>query len=462
MPSPARQQQRGDKIVLQYAENKSDRTRTRRERKTRERRGGEVLTCPLGWPSLSVRYAPRSRSIYVASLYRDPSALAATADDGNGALSSCPCGGLDPLHCFDPLHGTVPVAQAAASFRGHHRLRRELEVRTCEEDHDASSSPSSRREVDQLCGMLSAPSCARASHSGDCDLRAPGITFEQWSVAVHQRLTQEEAERKRVALADLAYQVKRRARAQEEYRLWLEMKAAEAHQEHEATKRTTTRDKLEGQRKHQPPLTAEEEVARQQANQAQFEAWCSDRDRARALHSRLARSLARDQTKTTKEAASERSRLGAQAFDAWKAQRAKEEVRVQREQQQRVGQGKTDDEATRRESEATKAKAAQEYAIWLARTTEQRQQQEAIRLRSEAAADDARRKRAEQVDRTRADQERQIARAFARIQREKRAAALQAEAEQQRAHRLTWKKKTPGEVVAYSTSAPERRKVAFR
>jgi DNA repair exonuclease SbcCD ATPase subunit len=348
---------------------------------------------------------------------------------------------------MDPLHGVVSSTQAASSFTGSTRLRRELEFLSCDpEKANKIEQRPQGEEVDQLCSLLSAPSCAWASHSGgDSDLRAPGLSFSQWSAQLHERLVLEEAEKKKQALADLAHQVRRRARAQVEYQTWLDTKSDDLSFARRSAHRTAASEKL----------SPEEEQEAKQEKERTWREWCERKDSERVFQSALSRSLSRSARARSDEERAQRHRLGQQAFEEWKKERDEAEVETRR---QRQLSSRAVSAAALRDAAEKQARFTSEYAAFLDRSAAQRKQVNEEKRKQENEEKERKKERLTRVQQTRREQEVRLSRDLARFQQEQRQKALEDELQRKREHRTNWRKKE--QVVAYSTM--ERTKLAFR
>ena len=158
----------------------------------------------------------------MSSLYRDP--------PFDGDADACACGHSDPLHVHDAEMGFVRAdGVEALRFSGRTVVGGELSALSCDaakaravtgplawqHDVDAFTSPSARRGPP--------PRGYNSSHG-----QGASLAFEDWLAAKAERALQQEARRKRQAVAELCTQVARRAQAQQAFQQWSAEKAAAA------------------------------------------------------------------------------------------------------------------------------------------------------------------------------------------------------------------------------------------
>ena len=384
-------------------------------------------------PSVARRYAPRG-PVYVASLYREP------AFDGDA--DACACGHSDPLHVHDAEMGFVRAdGVEALRFSGRTRVGGELGALSCDaakaravtgppawqHQVDAFTSPSARRGPP--------PRAYNSSHG-----QGASLAFDDWLEAKAERALQQEARRKRQAVAELCTQVARRAQAQQAFQQW-----------------SAEKDAAAAAAPAQPALSPDEQDARRAEMEARrdaiLELWRASKDAQRLEADRAA--LAQSQSAAAADALKREQTTfrASQAYQSWKAAVEQREAAIRSDKRRSAQQRAADLKASKQQRET---RGAEMFKQWLsdkdaARQKDAKSLSEQQKQWAEKAA-----KHAAEVESTRLAREQRMAAHLESIIRERRddEAALRLQRKQE--HRTMWARKEIGP-EAYSTTKSTKR-----
>lgn len=382
---------------------------------------------------LACRYAPRG-PVYVASLYRDP--------PFDGDTDACACGHSDPLHVHDAVMGFMRAdGVEALQLSGRRAIGGELNALSCDatkaqavtgplawqHEVDAFTSPSARRGPP--------PRTYNTSHG-----QGASLAFDDWLEAKAERALQQEARRKRQAVAELCTQVARRAQAQEAFQQWSAEKAA-------ATAAAP----------QQPALSPAEQAARDAELEARraalFDLWRAAKDAQRLEASRAA--SAQSQSAAAAEALKREQAAfrATQAYQSWKAALDQREAAI-RADKRRSAQQRAADLKASKEQRATRG--AEMFKQWLSDKDAARQKAAKALAEQQKQAQEKAAKHDAEVESTRLAREQRLAGHLDALIRERRAEETALRRQQRQSHRTAWQKKEIGP-ESYSTTTSTKR-----